>query len=144
MPKSPGGWWQRLQQSNWQLSTVLGTLTDLTRTADLLATGPHLRPPHMCSHQPIHLSGTKVGTQLTTMSFIQQNLVINLWYHQSSSFTLAPKDELNPMPSPHVKHSMYTTCPTCKLSHFSVRRLPRCFMDACQEGWLNLQRQCMP
>ena len=82
-------------------------------------------------------------TQLTAMSLIQQKLAIALWHHQSSSFTLAPKDEFKPMSSPHMKHSMCPTCPTCKLLHLSVRRLPRCFMDTCQEGWLNFKRQYM-
>ena len=78
------------------------------------------------------------------MSLIQQKLATALWHHQSSSFTLAPKDEFKPMPSPHMKHSRCTTCPTCKLSHLSIRRLPRCFMDMCKEGWFNLQQQYMP
>ena len=119
-------------------------LTDLTRVTDLPTAGPHLRPPHTYSQQPIHLSGTKVSTQLTAMSFIQQKLATTLWYQQSSSFTLAPKDDFKPMPSPHMEHSMCTTCPTCKLLHFSIRCLPRGFMDTCQEGWFNLQRQYMP
>ena len=78
------------------------------------------------------------------MSLIQQKLATALWQHQLSSFTLAPKNEFKLMPSPNVKHSMCTTCPTCKLSHFSISHLPRCFIDTCQEGWLNLQQQCMP
>ena len=78
------------------------------------------------------------------MSFIQQKLATALWYYQSSSFTLAPEDEFKPMPCPHMKHSMCPTCPTCKLSHFSIRHLPRCFMDTCQEGWFNFKRQYMP
>ena len=133
-PKYPGGWWQWLQQSSWQLVTVLCTLADLTRATDLLTTGSHLRPPHTCSQYSIHLFGTKVCTQFITMSLIQQKLATALWHHQSSSFTLAPKDEFKPMPSPHMKHSMCPTCPTCKLSHLSVRRFARCFMDMCQEG----------
>ena len=78
------------------------------------------------------------------MSLIQQKLATALWHHQSSSFTLAPKDEFNPMPCPHMKHSMCPTCPACKLSHLSIRRLPCGFMDTCQEGWFNLQQQYMP
>ena len=133
-----------MQQPSWQLGTVLSTLAHLTRAADLLATGPHLGPPHTCSQQPKHLAGTKVGTQLTAMSLVQQQLAAALWYHQSSSFTLAPKDKFKPMPCPHVEHCMCATCPTCKLPHFCVRRLPRGFMDTCQEGWFNLQGQYMP
>ena len=66
------------------------------------------------------------------------------WHHQSSSFTLVPKDEFKSMTSPHMKHSMCTMCSTCKLLHFSVRCLSRGFMDTCQEGWINLQQQYMP
>ena len=92
----------------------------------------------------MHLPGTKVCTQLTAMSLIQQKLATTLWHHQSSSFTLAPKDEFKPMPSPHMKHSMCPTCPTRKLLHLSIRCLSRCFIDMCQKGWLNFKRLYMP
>ena len=78
------------------------------------------------------------------MSLIQQKLATVLWYHPSSSFTSAPKDEFKPMPSPHMKYSMCLTCSTCKILHLSIIRLLRCFMNTCQEGWFNLQRQYMP
>ena len=75
---------------------------------------------------------------------MQQKLVTGLWYHPLSSFTLAPKDKLNPMSSSHVEHNMGTTCTTCNVSHLSIRYLPCGFMDTWQEGWFNLQRQYMP
>ena len=62
MPDYPEWWWPRLQQSTWQLGTVLSTLTDLTHVTDILAMSPHLGPQHTCGQQPIHLVGTKVGT----------------------------------------------------------------------------------
>ena len=122
MLKSPGGWWQKLQQSTWQLGTVLCMLTNLACATDLLATGSHLRPPHTCSQQPIHLSGTKVCTQLTAMSLTQQKLATALWYHQLSSFTLALKHKFKPIPSLYVEPCMCATCLTCKILHLCIRQ----------------------
>ena len=85
-----------------------------------------------------------MGTQFTAMILVQQQLVTAHWYHQSSSFTLAPKHEFKSMPCPYAEYSICAICPTCNLLYLNIRRLPCAFMNMCQKSVFNLQVEYLP
>ena len=96
--KTPGRRRDGLQESSRLLCTVLGALTHLTFTANLLAALPHVWPPNSSSQQGIHPPGPEMCGYLAAVGFVQQHLLTHPRHHQPGSFSLAPKHQFKPMP----------------------------------------------
>ena len=93
MAKTPGRRRDRLQESSRLLCTVLGALTHLTLTANLLAALAHVWPPNSSSQQSIHPPGPEMCGYLAAVGFVQQYLLTHPRHHQPGSFSLAPKHQ---------------------------------------------------
>ena len=101
--------------------------------ANLLAALSHVWPPHTCSQQSIHPPSPEVSGYMTTVGFVQQHLLTNPRYHKSCSFSLAPKNQFQPMPRPNMELCMNTTCSPYQFLHFCIRGLPGSFVDPYQK-----------